>query len=264
LPLLSDTHSHIDFEPFDHDRQEMLERAWQAGIQRILVPGVDLESSRRAIALAESDDRIFAAVGIHPNQGGTWDEKSLRELRAFAQHPRVCAIGEIGLDFYRDHTSPDVQLQILKDQLVLASDIDKPIILHCRNAFDMLLNVIRDWLAGLPEGRRIQNYPGVFHSFSGDCSQAISVISAGFFIGINGSITFKNANGIRELVKQVDSSRLILETDAPYITPVPHRGHRNEPAYISHTNDVLAGCLDISTELCGKMTYNSASILFNW
>lgn len=148
--LLSDTHCHIDLEPFDIDRQIMLERAWQSGIQRILIPGVDLVSSRRAITLAESDTRIFAAVGVHPNNGKAWDDNSMAELRDLAGHPRVCAIGEIGLDFYRKHTTPDFQRRILLEQLALASEFDKPVILHCREAFNELISILHAWLTELP------------------------------------------------------------------------------------------------------------------
>jgi TatD DNase family protein len=263
--LLSDTHCHIDLEPFDPDRQAMLERAWQAGIQRILIPGVDLLSSRRAISLAESDARIFAAVGVHPNNGKDWNDNSIAELRDLAGHSRVCAIGEIGLDFYRDHTTPDLQRSILIDQLALAAEFDKPVILHCRDAFNDLISILHTWQTGLPDTTiHLRRNPGVFHSFTGDISQASEVVSSGFRLGINGSITFKNGIQTREIVKSVDPICLLLETDAPYITPVPHRGQRNEPAYISHTNRKLAECLSLSPEQCAKMTYNNACNLFNW
>ena len=265
MPLLSDTHSHIDFDLYDHDRQALLDRAWQAGIQCLVIPAVDLGSAHRAIALAESDARIFAAVGTHPNSGQAWNDATLSGLREIACHPRVCAIGEIGLDFYRDHTLPDVQYKILDHQLALAAELDKPVILHCRNAFDDLLCILREWQASLPEtAAHLRRCPGVFHSFNGDIQQAKLAISAGFFLGINGSITFKNADQIRGMVKSVPPERLLLETDAPYITPVPNRGRRNEPAFIIHTNDMLASCLDLSSDQCAEMTYNSACKLFNW
>jgi TatD DNase family protein len=265
LPLLSDTHCHIDLESFAVDRQAMLERAWQAGIRRILVPGLDIVSSRRAIALAERDARIFAAVGVHPNNGQDCNDASMAELRDLAGHPRVCAIGEIGLDFYRDHTTPVFQRNILLNQLALAAELDKPVILHCRDAFDDLIKILHNWQAGLPDKAiHIRQNPGVFHSFSGDRSQASEVVSSGFRLGINGSITFKNAIQTREMVKCVDPTCFLLETDAPYITPVPNRGQRNEPAFIRHTNQKLAECLSLSAEQCAKMTYNSACNLFNW
>ena len=243
----------------------MLERAWQTGIQRLLIPALDLESSIRVTALAESDARIYSAVGVHPNSGQDWHDESINELRKIAAHPRVCAIGEIGLDFYRDHTTPDFQRKILIEQLTLAAELDKPVILHCREAFDELIGILRDWLVDLPDSAiHIRRYPGVFHSFTGDISQANEVLSYGFLIGINGSITFKNAGQYREMVKHVDPTRLLVETDAPYITPVPHRGQRNEPAFITHTNQMLAECLNLSADQCAKMTYNSACNLFNW
>lgn len=263
--FLSDTHCHIESEPYDHDRQSMLERAWQAGLQRILVPGTDLSSSLKAIALAESDDRIFAAVGIHPNNAQTWESNTLSELRELSKHPRVCAIGEIGLDFYRDYTPPELQQMILYEQLNLAAEVDKPIILHCRDAFNELSFKLIDWQKHLPPSAiRIRRYPGVFHSFSGDSQQALAAIQAGFYLGINGSVTFKNAMKTRAMVKDTGPEYLILETDAPYITPVPHRGERNEPAFIVHTNAAIAGLFDQSPDHCAKMTYNNAYNIFNW
>jgi TatD DNase family protein len=265
LPVLSDTHCHIDFQQFDPDRQAMLDRAWQVGIQRLLIPAVDLTSVSRAIAIADSDERIYLAVGIHPNSADNWNSKSLDEMRTFLIHPRVCAIGEIGLDYYRDHTTPEIQKMILIDQLTLASETDKPVILHCRAAFEDLFAILTTWLDHLPPSAiHLKRHPGVFHSFGGDTRQAETAIQAGFCLGVNGSITFKNATATRDVMQSAGIDHLLLETDAPFITPVPHRGKRNEPAYSYHTNQALSALLNLTPDLCAKMTYNNACELFGW
>jgi TatD DNase family protein len=265
LPFLTDTHCHIDFQQFDPDRQAMLDRAWQFGIQRLLIPAVDMASVSRSIAIADSDERIYLSVGIHPNSADNWNSKSLDELRTHIKHPRVCAIGEIGLDYYRDHTTPEIQKKILKEQLTVASEADKPVILHCRAAFEDLFSILTEWLEHLPSSAiHLKKHPGVFHSFGGDTWQANIAVQAGFYLGVNGSITFKNASAVRAVMQSTGIDHLLLETDAPFITPVPHRGKRNEPAYIYHTNQALSTLLNLTPDLCAKMTYNNACELFNW
>ena len=242
-----------------------MERAWQSGIQRILIPQVHIDSVDKAIQLAETDERIYVAVGVHPNSADRWASLSMRSLHQLSTHPRVCAIGEIGLDYYRDHTSHELQQRVLKEQLSLAAEVDKPVILHCRNAFDDLFKILMDWLEQLPtKASRLRECPGVLHSFGGDPEQANTAVHAGFMLGINGSISFKKADLIRTVAQSVGISYLLLETDAPFITPTPHRGERNEPAFILHTNDALAKVLEISSEQCAKMTYNNACKIFLW
>jgi len=265
LAFLTDTHCHIDFEQFDPDRQTMLGRAWQVGIRHLLIPAIDLDSFPRTLPIAEGDDRIHLAVGIHPNSGVKWESGALDKLRKLAGHARVCAIGEIGLDYYRDHTPQETQKEMLKIQLELASEIGKPVILHCRAAFDDLFSILSEWLEHLPSSAVcLKRHPGVFHSFGGDEIQAARAVQAGFYLGVNGSITFKNADNTRSVMKSAGIDHLLLETDAPFITPVPHRGKRNEPAYIYHINETLSTLLNLSPELCAKMTYNNACELFNW
>lgn len=262
---LTDTHCHLDFDQFNDDRQAVSERAWKTGVQRILIPEVHLDSFANTITLAESDKRIFLAVGVHPNSADCWNEQSLRKLRENATHPRVRAIGEIGLDYYRHHTAPALQKRILIDQLHLAAELDKPVILHCRDAFDDLMTILLDWLSQLPNrSMHIKDHPGTSHSFGGTIKQADLLIKAGFLLGINGSITFKSAEETRSVAHSVGIDNLLLETDAPYITPIPYRGMRNEPANILYINNALATVLGLTAELCAKMTYNNASKVFLW
>ncbi len=262
---LSDTHCHLDFDQFDTDRHAVLERAWRLGIQRILIPQVHLGSEKKAEQLAETDERIFLAVGVHPNSAEPWNSQSVKSLFRLCSNPKVLAIGEIGLDYYRDRTSHELQQQVLKEQLALAAEVDKPVILHCRNAFEDLIKILMDWLEKLPQSAlRLKECPGVMHSFAGDFEQAKNAVHSGFLLGINGNITFKKADQIKTVIQMVGIDHLLLETDAPFITPAPHRGERNEPSFIRYTNDAIATVLDISPEQCAKMTYNNACKTFLW
>lgn len=262
---LADTHCHLDFDQFDADYQDVLARSWESGIQRILIPEVEIDPDEKMIRLSEMDDRIFAAVGVHPNSADTWNSLTMSKLRRSATHPRVVAIGEIGLDYYRHHTSPELQQRILKEQLSLAAEVDKPVILHCRNAFNDLFNILMNWREQLPKTAfHLNKVPGVLHSFGGDLQQADTATKAGFMLGINGSISFKNAGMIKNVVQTIALEYLLLETDAPFISPVPHRGERNEPSFIQYTNLALANLSGISPEQCAKMTYNNSSKIFLW
>lgn len=242
-----------------------MERAWQSGIQKILIPQVDLPLSNAAIHLAESDSRVYLAVGVHPNSAHSWHSNTVDDLMRFISHPKVVAIGEIGLDYYREHSTPDQQKDILASQLDLAAKFHKPVILHCRDAFDDLITILTEWVSQIKAGDKSMQAPfGVFHSFSGTPTQASAVVSLGFFLGINGVITYRNADTLRDSAVQVGLDHLLLETDAPFLAPVPHRGERNEPAYISLINSRLALLFSTSADLCAKMTYNNAVTLFKW
>jgi TatD DNase family protein len=225
---LIDTHCHLDFAQFDPDRDAVVERAVAAGVAVLINPGADLESSRRAVALAARCDRVFAAVGVHPHAAATVDEAALVELRRLAAHPRVVAIGEIGLDYYRDLSPRSQQRAALMMQLDLAAELALPVIIHQRDAADDLLSILRHWygLADAPPR-------GVFHAFSGDLAMAQEVTGLGFYIGIAGPVTFQNARRLPDIIPRVPPDCLVVETDAPYLTPHPHRGQRNEPAHLS-------------------------------
>jgi TatD DNase family protein len=221
-----DSHCHLDFPDFDQDRDEVLARATEAGVTAIVNPGTDLESSRRALALAERYDNVYAAVGVHPHDASTLDRQVLAELRQLASHPKVVAIGEIGLDYYRDLSPRAQQRAAFEAQLTLAADLDRPVIIHQRESADDVMAALRDWATG---GR-----PGcVLHAFSGDDAMADEAVSLGFFIGVGGPLTFKNARRLPEIVTGLPLSCLVVETDAPYLAPHPYRGKRNEPAYVA-------------------------------
>ena len=224
---LIDTHCHLDFAQFDPDRDEVLERAMAAGVTVLINPGADLESSRRAVALAERHNGVFAAVGVHPHAAATVDEAALVELRRLAAHPRVVAIGEIGLDYYRDLSPRAQQRAALRMQLDLAAELALPVIIHQREAADDLMEVLRRYC-----DVAVEPPIGVLHAFSGDLQMALGAVQLGFCIGVAGPVTFQNARQLPEVVTQLPAGCLVIETDAPYLSPHPHRGQRNEPAYL--------------------------------
>ena len=217
-----DSHAHLNHPDLETDLEEVLERAAAAGLQQMLVPGYDLSSSRRAVELAEDYPQILAAVGVHPHDAAALNESALEELRRLASSPRVAAIGEIGLDFYRDLSPREIQLTAFAMQLRLARELNLPVIIHQREAEQAAREV---FLA-----EKSADLGGVWHCFSGSEELVDFVIEQDFYIGIGGSVTFPNARGLAAIVSKLPLEHLLLETDCPYLSPHPHRGQRNEPA----------------------------------
>jgi TatD DNase family protein len=254
--LLMDTHTHLDFPQFDSDREQVIERAFTAGVKALINVGADLASSQAAVALAEAYPQVYAAVGVHPHDAKTLTAEMLEELRALASHPKVVAIGEIGLDFYRDLSSRDKQRQAFEQQLALAREVGKPVIIHDREAHKEVMAILRRWAKG-------GHQPvGVLHCFSGDLAMAQEAIELGFYISIAGPVTFQNARRLRELVGQLPLEKLLVETDCPYLTPHPHRGKRNEPAYVKLVAQEVARIKGGSLEEVARITSDNAQALF--
>jgi TatD DNase family protein len=261
--LLTDTHTHLDFPQFDDDREQVIERAANAGVGTIVNVGADLASSQAAVALAEAYPQIYAAVGVHPHDAKTVTGEMLKELRALALHPKVVAIGEIGLDFFRDLSPRDQQRQAFQKQLALASEIGKPVIIHDRDAHSEIMTILRHWIESSRKPSAISHQPvGVLHCFSGDLAMAQEAIKMGFYISVAGPVTFKNAQGLRELVRQLPLEKLLVETDCPYLTPQPHRGKRNEPAYVKFVAQEVARVKGVTLEEVARVTSDNARALF--
>lgn len=263
--MLTDTHCHLYFNLFQEDLNAVLERALEKGITRILVPGIDLETSKQAIALSEQYPGLYAAVGIHPNELSGWDTGTIEALRELAAHPKVRAIGEIGLDFYREHSPHDLQKEALQAQLALASELSLPVVIHNRESWGELWPMLSSWQAGLAQsGLALADRPGVLHSFDGTLESAQSAIAQNFSIGISGPVTFKNAPERQELVAALPVDHLLTETDAPYLTPHPYRGRRNEPAFVAFVLEKIAELQHEPAAVLEEILYRNAERLFRW
>ena len=249
---LIDSHAHLDDRAFGKDRAAVIARAFAEKIGVITI-GSDLRSSREAVHLAERHRRIWATVGAHPHGAKRIDASTLEEFQQLAKRDVVVAIGEIGLDYYRDLSPRDVQRRVFRQQLGLARRVDLPVCLHNRESTDDLLGILRE--AG-------DEHRGVVHSFLGDSDLAREFLDLGLHLGIGGPVTFAKNDALREAVKGVPAERLLIETDCPYLTPVPYRGRRNEPSYVVHVAEDIAGLKGISVEDISRQTTQNAVRLF--
>ena len=255
---LVDTHCHLDWSAFDADRDEVIRRAIEAGVTRMVTIGVDLASSRRAVELGERYAGVYASIGVHPNDVADFSRDTLNELRKLAQHPKVVAIGEIGLDRYWRTVAPDAQKRAFEAQLELAADIGKPVIIHSRDAAEDVLETLERHLARNPQ------HAGILHAFSGDRDAARRAFGIGFLIGIGGPVTYKKADELREVARTAPPDRFVLETDAPFLAPVPHRGQRNEPARIALIAEYTARLRQAPVEDIARCTTANVARLLGW
>lgn len=259
---LVDTHCHLNLPEFENDLEEVLRRAEEAGVAKIVVPGIDLESSARAVRLAEHYSQVYAAVGVHPHAASTWEASTETALVDLISSERVVAVGEIGLDFYRSLSPSEVQRQAFRAQLAIAAAMDLPVIIHNREATDEIVLLMQEWASGLPPA--LSGRAGVMHAFSADLEAASKAVEAGFYIGIAGPITYPGARELRDLSRQVPSSRLLVETDSPYLSPQPFRGERNEPSRVRFVAEKLAEVCGETLEETARTTAANAARLFGW
>ncbi len=258
---LADTHCHLTLPDFAADRRPVLERARAAGVRWLVVPGIDLETSRAGVALAEAEHGVFAAVGVHPHHASEWKASTKAALRALARSDRVVAIGEIGLDYHR-HLSPTAaQHKALEEQLDLAHELRLPVIVHNREAIDDLLPSLERWASA---GEASPRPRGVLHAFSADLPSAERALGMGFVLGIAGPITYPSARRLRGLLRHLPLDAIVLETDAPYLPPQPHRGTRNEPAHTKWVAEEVARLLALPYASVAEATSTNAAALFGW
>jgi TatD DNase family protein len=243
---LIDTHCHLDSDRFDSDREAVIVRALAAGVERMMAIGTgegppDIEA---AIRLADRYSFIFATIGVHPHDASKATDETLDRLRELARHPKVLAIGEIGLDYHYDFSPRGVQREIFERQLTLARDVGKPIVIHTREAWADTLEVIRSHWQG----------DGIMHCFTGDEVQAREALDLGFYLSFGGVLTFPKAESTRQAARIAPADRILIETDCPYLAPVPHRGKRNEPAFIAETARRLAQVRGVAAEEIAALT----------
>jgi TatD DNase family protein len=259
--MLIDTHCHLDFDAYDTDRADVVAHAIASGVTRIVNPATDAETGAAALALATAYPGVYAAVGVHPNSTASYQPADLETIDAQARHPKAVAIGEIGLDYYRDWSPKDRQRAAFEDQLALAAQLKLPVIIHNREADDDLLAILTLWTPTLPKPLRAR--PGVLHSFSAPRTVAEKALELGFYLGFTGPITFKNADNLRSIAAAVPLDRLLTETDGPFLTPHPFRGKRNEPAYVTIIAERLAALHNIPDDVMCEATRRNAERLFD-
>jgi len=269
---LTDTHCHLDYHKYNTDRADVIQRAKDAGLVKVLVPGLHHRSSQEAVKLAESNTMVYAAVGFHPTDLDEFSEKAFLQVKELAKHPKVVAIGEIGIDYYwvKEPEKRAAQREVLKQHLAFAQEVNKPVVLHMREQDDAwfgeasvdLLEILSEWQNGL--SGELREKPGVLHSFNGTLETAQRALALNFYLGVTGPVTYPSAEKKREVISQLPLDRLLIETDGPYLTPAPHRGKRNEPAYVVHIADKIAEIHSKSPAEIAQITTANAKRLFAW
>ena len=272
---LTDTHCHLYGHKCDEDREAMIQRAIEAGVSKMLVPGTTIETSKQAIELAEKYPQVYAAVGVHPTDAETLTEKNADQLFELAGHEKVAAIGEVGLDYYwvKDSEKQQHQKRVLNSQVQIADALNKPLVIHLRESgdavegpvFDEFFQLIEPWL----EKWTRQNHPlglrpGVLHSFNGNPTLAAKGTGLGFFIGVTGPVTYPKNQNHREMIQRLPHEHILIETDSPFLAPVPFRGKRNEPAFVRHIADKIAEIHSKSPAEIAEITAANAARLFAW
>ncbi len=247
-----DTHAHLFLEEFDEDRNAVIERAISRGVKKMVLPNVDAGTLNQLLDVCRSNPgSLFPAIGLHPSLVKTNYSEELVVLKNALKNKKFCAIGEIGIDLYWDKTFFKEQVLALDEQINWALNLNLPVILHCRESFEEVYEVVKKY----------KNLRGVFHAFTGNDEQIKKIPDIGFFFGIGGIVTFKNS-GLDKIVPKIPIDKIILETDSPYLTPVPYRGKRNEPSYIVHIAEKLANIFNISVEEIARITSLNAESLF--
>ena len=252
--MLVDSHAHLGMPQFNGDRHQVIQRAIDRGVELIFTVGTDVMDCRKAVEIARGNDRVFAIIGIHPHNAKDVNEHTLSELRALSQDDKVKAIGEIGLDFFRNLSPKEAQMARFRQQVHFARELNLPIVAHARDAHMEVLNILREesaWEIG-----------GVFHCFSGGYDVAKSCMDLDLFISIPGTITFKNSSDLREVIKKVPLDRILVETDCPFLAPMPFRGKRNEPAYVRITAMKLAEVKGLPFDEVARITSRNAKRAF--
>jgi len=256
-PMLIDTHAHVYLDAFDDDREAVLDRAREAGVEAIVLPAIDVPSVHAALSLCAKHDGLYAMAALHPSETKEATERELQEVADLCEEEAVVAVGESGLDYYWDRSFDDRQQQFLRAHIQLAAEKDLPLILHNREATADLVRIVaeeREQLAA-PEQLR-----GIFHCFVGSQAEGAAILDLGFHLGLGGILTFKNSD-VDEAVTDVPLDRLVVETDAPYLAPEPHRGTRNEPAFVRHVATYLAEVKGVPlNELAAKTTATARTL----
>lgn len=273
-----DSHTHLDFKEFDTDREETIKRFFENGGEKLVNVGCDLVSSERSIDLAEKHKNIFASVGVHPHEAEILNGEAVKKIEELISNKKAVAVGEIGLDFFRDLSPRNIQTEAFKKQLELAEKYNKPVIIHCREAYVDLVDILKSYQPKADELRAHKTliFKGVVHCFLGSWAIAEELIKMGFYLGFTGAITYPKKRLLKDplglnfnvepeifkVVKNTPFDRILIETDCPYLAPVPHRGERNEPSFVRHVAEKIAELKGVRFEEIEKATSENARKLF--
>jgi TatD DNase family protein len=264
--MLIDSHCHLNHEQLRGEVSEVISRAYEAGVERMIVVGYDLPSSEEAVKLAVHHEEVFAAVAIHPHDSKDYTEAAESRLRELASNPKVVALGEVGLDYHYDFSPRQAQFHAFRRQLALAEELQLPVIIHCREAYGDVIDVLEEWVSSDDERNRKSKIKsrksGAMHCWAGTLEEADRTVALGLYLGFGGVLTFKNAEENRQIAAAVPLDRILLETDAPYLAPVPHRGKRNEPAYTRLVAQKLAEVRGDTIETIAVATAANCQRLF--
>ncbi len=253
--MLIDTHTHLDDARYESDREAVIARARETGIDSMITIGCDLSTSQAAVALANRYPFVYATVGVHPHEVKHIEDGWYNEFRRLAENKKVVAFGEVGLDYHYNYSSPKEQRDRFREQIQLARELGLPLVIHTREAQEDTIQILKD--------ERSTEVGGVFHCFSGDAWLAKDALDLGFYLSFSGILTFQNAGMLRDIAKTVPLDRILIETDCPYLTPVPHRGKRNEPAFVRHVAEILAAVASVSDlDEIYRLTTENARRLF--
>lgn len=253
--MLIDTHTHLDDARYESDREAVIARARETGIDGMITIGCDLSTSQAAVALANRYPFVYATVGVHPHEVKHIEDGWYNEFRRLAENKKVVAFGEVGLDYHYNYSSPKEQRDRFREQIQLARELGLPLVIHTREAQEDTIQILKD--------ERSTEIGGVFHCFSGDAWLAKDALDLGFYLSFSGILTFQNAGMLRDIAKTVPLDRILIETDCPYLTPVPHRGKRNEPAFVRHVAEILAAVASVSDlDEIYRLTTENARRLF--
>ncbi|MFV5960171.1 TatD family hydrolase [Bacillus sp. AK25] len=252
--MLFDTHAHLNAEQYNEDLDQVIERAKSEKVEKIVVVGFDRPTITRAMELIEAYDFMYAAIGWHPVDAIDMTDEDLAWIKELSQHEKVVAIGEMGLDYYWDKSPKDVQKEVFRRQIALAKEVNLPIIIHNRDATEDVVTILKE------EGAA--EVGGIMHCFTGSLEIAKACMEMNFYISFGGPVTFKNAKKPKEVVKDIPSDRLLIETDCPYLTPAPFRGKRNEPSYVKYIAEQIAELREMSFEELAALTTENAKKVF--
>ncbi|MCI5957959.1 MAG: TatD family hydrolase [Clostridiales bacterium] len=251
---LFDAHCHLESDRFRDDLSQVMERMAQNGVERCVLAGSDMETSRAIVTLTRKHENVFGVVGVHPHEAKGWKDEDAQEIEAMLAEARIVGIGEIGLDYFYDFSPRDVQREVLGKQLLLARRLGVPAVFHVRDAHGDMLDVLRAHRGELPAG--------VLHCYSGSVESAREYLDMGFYLSFAGPVTFKNAHKLQEAARYCPDDRILVETDSPYLAPVPMRGKRNEPAFVRYVAEVVAALRGVETEALAEQAARNTCRLF--